>query len=73
MVGRKVSKEEEQHHIIESAADGQHILATEVFHESGEKFKKGVTKDEGMFKHYLRHVYLILGLVVGVNMFIKFY
>lgn len=44
-----------------------------MFHESGEKFKKGVTKDEGMLKHYMRHIYLMVGLVVGVNMFIKFY
>jgi len=43
MVGREVHEDEEHHHMIESAAQGQHILATEVFHESGEKFKKSIT------------------------------
>ena len=74
MVGRAVSEDEEHHHMLDSAAQGQqHILSTEVFHESGEKFKKGVTRDEGLVKHYMRHVYLLFGLVVGVTMFVKAY
>jgi hypothetical protein len=38
MVGRKVSEDEESHHMIESTTNSQHVLTTNVFHESGEKF-----------------------------------
>ena len=38
MVGRKVSEDEESHHMIESTTNSQHVLTTDVFHESGEKF-----------------------------------
>ena len=73
MIGRRVTEEEEAHHMIGSEASGQHLLSTEVFHESGEKFKKGVMKDEGVIKHYMRHIYLLFGLVFGVTTFIKGY
>jgi len=73
MVGRAVSSDEEHHHIIESAAQGHHILSTDVFHESGEKFKKGISKDEGLTKHYMRHIYMLFALVFGVSMTVKVY
>ena len=38
MIGRKVSEEEEHHHYLESSSNSQHVLSTDVFHESGEKF-----------------------------------
>jgi len=38
MVGRKVSEDEESHHMLESTTNSQHVLTTDVFHESGEKF-----------------------------------
>ena len=73
MVGRAVSEDEEHHHIIDSAAQGQHILSTDVFHESGEKFKKGISKDEGLAKHYMRHIYMLFALVFGVTITVKVY
>lgn len=44
-----------------------------MFHESGEKFSKAVVRDEGVFKHYMRHVYMIFGLLTGVSLIIKAY
>ncbi len=38
MIGRKVSEEEEHHHYLEISSNSQHVLSTDVFHESGEKF-----------------------------------
>lgn len=37
-----------------------------MFHESGEKFDKGIKLDEGVVKHYARHFYLVVGLVFGI-------
>ena len=71
MIGRKVSEEEEAHHWLENSS--QHVLSSEVFHESGEKFQKAIVRDEGMVKHYLRHIYLMVGMVVGVTGFVKAY
>ena len=59
--------------MLDSAASGQHVLSTDVFHESGEHFNKAIVKDEGIVKHYLRHIYLIAGLVFGVTLIIKGY
>ena len=73
MIGRKVSEEEEQHHMLDLASNSQHILSTEVFHESGEKFNKAIIRDEGLVKHYLRHFYLIAGMILGVTTFVKAY
>ena len=73
MVGRAVTEDEEHHHMLDHAAQGQHILSTDVFHESGEKFKKNITKDEGILKHYMRHIYLLFGLVFGVTTVMKAY
>jgi hypothetical protein len=73
MVGRAVTEDEEHHHMLEHAAQGQHILSTDVFHESGEKFKKNITKDEGILKHYMRHIYLLFGLIFGVTTVMKAY
>ena len=71
MIGRRITEEE---HLLDSVTQGsQHVLSTDVFHESGEKFGKGVLKDEGMTMHYLRHIYLIVGMVAGVTIFIKTY
>ena len=72
MIGRKVSEDEEEaHHWLENSS--QHVLSSEVFHESGEKFQKAIVRDEGMVKHYLRHIYLMIGMVVGVTGFVKAY
>ena len=49
------------------------MLSSAVFHESGESFSKGVLKNEGLILHYMRHLYLIAGTVVGVMFFIKMY
>lgn len=73
MIGRKVTEDDEHHHLIDSAASGQHILSTDVFHESGEKFSKAIKTDEGIVKHYMRHLYLVAGLVIGVTAFVKAY
>ena len=73
MVGRAVTEDEEHHHMLDHAAQGQHILSTDVFHESGEKFKKNITKDEGILKHYMRHIYLLFGLIFGVTTVMKAY
>jgi hypothetical protein len=59
--------------MLDHAAQGQHILSTDVFHEGGEKFKKNITKDEGILKHYMRHIYLLFGLVFGVTTVMKAY
>jgi hypothetical protein len=48
-------------------------MSSDIFHESGERFKKGIKKDEGIFKHYLRHIYMVVGMFVGVNLFVKMY
>jgi ribosomal protein S19 len=42
------------------------VLSTEVFHESNEKFSDGIKKDEGVIKHYLRNLYMIVGMVGSV-------
>jgi hypothetical protein len=68
MVGRRLKEGED---VLD--ANGQHILATDVFHESGESFSKGIIKDEGLVYHYMRHLYLIFGTVAGVMLFIKMY
>ena len=73
MVGRAVTEDEEHHHMLDHATQGQHILSTDVFHESGEKFKKNITKDEGILKHYMRHIYLLFGLIFGVTTVMKAY
>ena len=70
MVGRRL-KDGEDHHLIDSA--GSHLITNEVFHESGEAFKEGIKKDEGVIKHYLRHVYLVVGMVIGITSFVKLY
>ena len=66
MVGRRLRDGEE-------ADGGQHVLSTDVLHETGESFAKGVTKDEGLAFHYLRHLYLVAATVAGVMLFIKGY
>lgn len=66
MVGRRLREGEE-------ADGGQHVLSTDVLHESGESFAKGVTKDEGLAFYYLRHVYLVAAAIAGVTLFIKGY
>lgn len=43
-------------------------MASDIFHESGEKFKAGITKDEGIIKHYIRRVYMIFGMVFGIGL-----
>jgi hypothetical protein len=73
MIGRKVSEDEESHHILDSTTNSQHVLSTDVFHESGEKFQKAIVRDEGIMKHYLRHMYLMVGMIVGVTTFVKLY
>jgi hypothetical protein len=71
MIGRKVT--ENDHMLDAAASSGQHILSTDVFHESGEKFSKAVIKDEGVLKHYMRHIYMVFGLITGVSLLIKAY
>lgn len=67
MVGRRLREGED------ALDGGQHVLSTDVLHESGESFAKGVTKDEGLALHYLRHIYLVVGTIAGVFLFIKAY
>jgi len=67
MVGRRLREGED------ALDGGQHVLSTDVLHESGESFAKGVTKDEGLALHYLRHIYLVIGTIAGVFLFIKAY
>ena len=64
MIGRKITDKDT--HLIE-AGQSQHLLTTEVFHESGEKYSKGILKGEGLLKHYLRRIYLVIGMVFGVS------
>lgn len=59
--------------MVDVAGGGSHILATDVLHESGDKFSKATLRDEGIIKHYLRHVYLIAGMIIGVSAFVKWY
>lgn len=49
------------------------MISSEVFHESGETFNEGTKRDEGVMKHYLRHVYLVVGMVLSVTTFMKMY
>eukprot|EP00347_Sterkiella_histriomuscorum_P003335 403364684 len=72
MIGRKVQVDEEEH-LMELSNGQQHMLSSQVFHESGEKFSKGIQKDEGVFKHYSRHVYLVLAMFLGVNFAVSLY
>ncbi len=70
MVGRKL-REGEDHLLVNN--EGSHLITSEVFHESGEAFKEGVKRDEGAFKHYLRRIYFVIGMFVGVNIFARLY
>ena len=70
MIGREVT---EKDYLLAEQANGQHILATDVFHESGEQFSKAVKLDEGVVKHYVRHIYLIVGMVFGVFTAVSMY
>ena len=72
MIGRKVA-EGEDNNLLELANGQQHMLSSAVYHESGEKFDKGVKKDEGVVRYYMRHVYLIFAMVLGVNSLVQLY
>lgn len=73
MIGRKL-RDDEDHHLVKTAEEsGSHLMSSEVFHESGEKFKEGIKRNEGVFKHYFRHVYMIVGMFFGVSLMVKFY
>ena len=43
-----------------------HMISSEVFHESRDKFDKGALRGEGVGKYYLRHFYVLVGIIVGV-------
>jgi len=49
------------------------MLSSQIYHESGEKFDEGIKRNEGMFVHILRHLYLVGALVAGVKATIKVY
>ena len=73
MIGRKL-RDEDDHHLVKSAEEsGSHLISSEIFHESGEKFSEGIKKNEGVIKHYMRHLYLIVGMVGTVFLLVKFY
>jgi hypothetical protein len=47
MIGRKV-REDDESNLVASFDSSQHAISSEVFHESGEKFKDGIKRDEGI-------------------------
>ncbi|CDW71473.1 UNKNOWN [Stylonychia lemnae] len=73
MIGRKVSSTESESLLDINDASSQHMLSSQVFHESGEKFSKNIAKDEGVFKYYLRHFYLVIGVLFGVSTMVQMY
>ena len=48
-------------------------MSTEIFHETRDHFSMATIKDEGTFKHYMRHLYMVVGLFFGVYGFVFFY
>ena len=70
MVGRKVGSEFE-------GLEATHNIGVDVFHESTQRFTKSIEKDEGLTKHYLRHIHypflLILFLAFGMKGYLLSY
>ena len=67
MVGRKLRDGE--------LIDGQeqHMLQNEIYHESAENYDEGIQKNEGIFKYYVRHMYAVVALVLGMGFAFKAY
>ena len=42
------------------------MVSSEVFHENRDKFDKGIVKDEGLLKYFMRRIYILVGLAVGI-------
>ena len=53
--------------------EAQHMLSSEVYHESNEQFSEGIQKDEGVVFHYARHFYLVGAMFLGINLAVKAY
>jgi hypothetical protein len=75
MIGRKLNEDNDYHLLNEINADGNssHIITSEVFNESREKFGKNTQKDEGVIKYYLRHVYMVVSMFFAVSVGIYAY
>ena len=74
MVGRRVSQEEyERSGQLQEGGGQQHMLSSEIFHESSQRFDESIKKDEGILTHYLRHIYLVFGMLIGVNVMVQAY
>ena len=71
MVGRKVTKAELEEnpalkYMLQSNEESKHNISSDVYHESGEQFSQGIKKNEGAVKHFLRHSYLAVALIIGM-------
>ena len=50
-----------------------HMLSSEIYHESSETFSKSVRADEGLFKHYFRKLHLVAGFFGAITLSFKLY
>ena len=50
-----------------------HMISSEIFHESAEQFNEEIKKNEGIFRYYIRHLYVIGGIVALFQFLIKLY
>ena len=73
MIGRKISKEEQQTDSFLSHFEAKHNLSADVFHESAQKFDQATLKGEGVARHYLRNLHLPVLLVIGIGVGFKLY
>ncbi len=53
--------------------EAQHMLSSDIYHESNEQFSQSIQKDEGILLHYARHFYLVVAMLVGMNFAVKAY
>ena len=78
MVGRKVSQREldenpQLKYLLEVNEESKHNISSDVYHESGEQFTQAIKQNEGAVKHFMRHSYLAVGMILGVFASVQLY
>jgi hypothetical protein len=78
MVGRKVTQTEleknpQLQYMLEANEQSKHNISSDVYHESGEQFTQAIKQNEGTVKHFMRHSYLAVGMILGVFLSAQLY
>lgn len=76
MVGRKLTEEDLENLPalqVEGMGEQQHMLSSQIFHESSEQFSEDIVKNEGLLRYYSRHLHMVFGMFIGIAALIKVY